>query len=298
TVPAVGSTSRRIARPSVVFPLPLSPTSPSVSPARTSRLTPSTARTTVLGPPPPRRPGKCTARSATLTSRSPPSDRPPPFKPAFPGRYIRADERRLPPAGRSSPTGVRPPPYPGRWTPVGGGGWPGGWGSSEGSGQRGLGEVEAAARRFPGPGGVGRVGARVEVAGGGVARTGAGGRRRAGRRGAHRGGDGAGGGADGQGQGAAGGEGAAGERTGQVGRDAGDGDGGLGLQRDDRSQEGLRVGVAGGGEHGGHRALLDDAAGVHDRHPVAGLGHDSQVVGDQYDGHAEPAAQAGQQVED
>ena len=58
TFPAVGSTSRSMARPKVVFPLPLSPTSPSVSPARTSRLTPSTALTTAFPPPIPRRIGK------------------------------------------------------------------------------------------------------------------------------------------------------------------------------------------------------------------------------------------------
>src|SRR5450759_2326801 len=45
TSPEVGSISRRIERPSVDFPHPDSPTSPSVSPCRIVRSTPSTART-------------------------------------------------------------------------------------------------------------------------------------------------------------------------------------------------------------------------------------------------------------
>ena len=45
TEPPVGSISRRMSRPTVVLPQPDSPTSPSVSPARTSKSTPSTART-------------------------------------------------------------------------------------------------------------------------------------------------------------------------------------------------------------------------------------------------------------
>ena len=43
--PLVGSTSLMIVRPSVVFPQPDSPTTPSVSPRMTVRSTPSTART-------------------------------------------------------------------------------------------------------------------------------------------------------------------------------------------------------------------------------------------------------------
>jgi hypothetical protein len=43
--PSVGSYSRRIARPTVDFPQPDSPTSPSVSPCRMSSETPSTAFT-------------------------------------------------------------------------------------------------------------------------------------------------------------------------------------------------------------------------------------------------------------
>ena len=47
TMPEAGW-SRRIARPSVDLPEPDSPTTPTVSPARTERLTPSTARSTWL----------------------------------------------------------------------------------------------------------------------------------------------------------------------------------------------------------------------------------------------------------
>ena len=46
TRPKVGSTRRRMRRPSVLLPQPLSPTRPSVSPRRTRIETPSTARTT------------------------------------------------------------------------------------------------------------------------------------------------------------------------------------------------------------------------------------------------------------
>ena len=45
-VPAVGSMSRSRSRPTVVLPQPDSPTRPSVSPRRISKLTPSTAWTT------------------------------------------------------------------------------------------------------------------------------------------------------------------------------------------------------------------------------------------------------------
>ena len=58
TCPAVTGTSRVTHRPSVVLPLPDSPTSPSTSPGPTARLTPSTART---GP-------KCLTRSTTSST--------------------------------------------------------------------------------------------------------------------------------------------------------------------------------------------------------------------------------------
>src|SRR5208283_460022 len=51
TLPEVGSISRRMSLPSVDFPEPDSPTSPSVSPATISRLTPVTALTVSLPPP-------------------------------------------------------------------------------------------------------------------------------------------------------------------------------------------------------------------------------------------------------
>ncbi len=57
TVPESGSSNRRISRPSVVLPLPLSPTSPRDSPRAISRLTSSTARMVCRRPsrPPPAR---------------------------------------------------------------------------------------------------------------------------------------------------------------------------------------------------------------------------------------------------
>src|SRR5262249_33642278 len=71
TVPAVGSISRRMQRPVVVFPQPLSPTRPSTSPGATVNETPSTAFTwpTTRG----NRPfliGKCFLRSRTSSSGS------------------------------------------------------------------------------------------------------------------------------------------------------------------------------------------------------------------------------------
>src|SRR5438876_5854436 len=69
-VPVVGSTSRRTVRPTVVFPHPLSPTSPKISPRRSENETPSTAWTARS---PPQRiraipgsfTGKCLTRSWT-----------------------------------------------------------------------------------------------------------------------------------------------------------------------------------------------------------------------------------------
>ena len=125
---------------------------------------------------------------------------------------------------------------------------------------------------------VGRVGAGIQVTGGGVVVA-----------------DLSPGGddlvADGHGQRAAGREGAAGKGAGEVGRRAGDRGRGLCLQGDDRTEQRLRVGVTGSGEHRRHRPFLDDAAGVHDGHPVAGLGHDPEVVGDEDHGEAEAAPQ-------
>ncbi len=68
-VPDVGSMSRSISRPTVVLPEPDSPTRPSVSPWRISKLTPDTACTlaTTLFRIPPRM-GKSFTRSMTWTS--------------------------------------------------------------------------------------------------------------------------------------------------------------------------------------------------------------------------------------
>ncbi len=67
--PDVGGYSPTIARPSVVLPQPDSPTTPSTSPARTSRLTPSTARSRAIsrlnGPP---RTGNSTDRASAWSS--------------------------------------------------------------------------------------------------------------------------------------------------------------------------------------------------------------------------------------
>ena len=62
--PADGSIRRSTHRPTVVLPEPDSPTSPTMVPRLTSKLTPSTARTA------PARLGKCFARSRTLSKAS------------------------------------------------------------------------------------------------------------------------------------------------------------------------------------------------------------------------------------
>ena len=71
--PAVGSIMRRTARPVVDLPQPDSPTSPSVSPRASAKLTPSTA---LMVPTwrwisTPLRSGKCTLRPSTRSSSSP-----------------------------------------------------------------------------------------------------------------------------------------------------------------------------------------------------------------------------------
>ena len=57
-------------------------------------------------------------------------------------------------------------------------------------------------------------------------------------------------------------------------------------------------GWSGRAEEGHDVALLDDLAGVHDRHPVAHLGDHAQVVGDEDDGRAGLVAQVAHEVED
>src|SRR5213593_3000054 len=71
TLPSVGSIRRRMQRPVVVFPQPLSPTSPSTSPAWTSKLTPSTALTCpTVRESSPFLIGKCFFRPSTRSSGS------------------------------------------------------------------------------------------------------------------------------------------------------------------------------------------------------------------------------------
>ena len=72
TAPEVGSIKRSTQRPVVVFPHPDSPTRASVSPRRSSKLTPSTARTwPTVRPSNPLVMGKCFTRSVTLSTTSP-----------------------------------------------------------------------------------------------------------------------------------------------------------------------------------------------------------------------------------
>src|SRR4051812_7296504 len=71
--PCVAGTRPSRARPSVDLPLPLSPTSPTTSPRRSSRLTPSTALMVPVSRPKsrdrvPPRSSKCTERSCTSTN--------------------------------------------------------------------------------------------------------------------------------------------------------------------------------------------------------------------------------------
>src|SRR3954447_5933165 len=72
----------------------------------------------------------------------------------------------------------------------------------------------------------------------------------------------------------------------------------LRVERDGRAQELARVGMRRIGEDVARRALLDDLARVHDRHPVAGLGHDPEVVRDQEQRRAEALAQVGEDAQD
>ena len=65
-----------------------------------------------------------------------------------------------------------------------------------------------------------------------------------------------------------------------------------------RGEQADRVGVARLREERGSRRLLDDPAGIHHGHVVAGLRHHAEVVRDQQDRRAEPLPQVGEQVED
>ena len=106
-----------------------------------------------------------------------------------------------------------------------------------------------------------------------------------------------GGRARGQGR-AAGVEAAAARDPGRVGRLAGED---LGLQvvdLGDHREQRPGVGMAGVGQHGLGRALLDDPAQVHDGQPVGDVPGQAEVVGDDQDGQAEVADQAEQQGQD
>ena len=63
-------------------------------------------------------------------------------------------------------------------------------------------------------------------------------------------------------------------------------------------EEQAGVGVLGVAEHLGDRALLDHYPAVHDHRPVAGLGHHSQIVGDEHQAHVHLGPQGSQQVHD
>ncbi len=62
-------------------------------------------------------------------------------------------------------------------------------------------------------------------------------------------------------------------------------------------EQAARVRVVRRGEQRGRVGLLDDAAGVHRQHAVGDLGDDAEVVGDEHDGRAVVALEAGEQVE-
>jgi hypothetical protein len=66
----------------------------------------------------------------------------------------------------------------------------------------------------------------------------------------------------------------------------------------DGGHEAQRVGMRGLVDHLVHRADLGDAAGVHHRHAVAGLGDHAHVVSDQHDGCVMLAADALEQLDD
>ena len=250
--PAVGSMRRRISRPTVVLPQPDSPTSPSVSPRRISKLTPSTAWTIPIVrcriPP---RMGKCLTRSVTLTSGGSPG--------AGAGRGAMAGWARLSDADPSDTSGL--------------GHCAGDRDAAVRPGQ----EIAALVVISPAPdvvAGADRQELRVML-----------GRQRDVLLDADH---------------AAWREAAADGQVDQV-RDVARDDRQLVLERPDdgdRPDQSLGVRVERIAEQRRHVGLLDDLAGVHDRHPVAHLGDDAQVVGDQHDGRAGLVAQVAHEVED
>ncbi len=61
----------------------------------------------------------------------------------------------------------------------------------------------------------------------------------------------------------------------------------LGLQRGDRSLQGLVVGVAGLGKDGIGGTGFDDLPGIHDIDAVTKASHHSEIMGNKDDGHVE-----------
>src|SRR5690606_1266934 len=216
--PEVGRTRPSSARPSVVLPLPDSPTRPSTSPRRKVRLTPSTALT--VAPAPPMSRARALVRNWKWTSTSRSSIRVSPATRSATGNASRlVDNAGLLPYQRlvaavryQLPRAVQPALHPLL--------------------THGRGAREA----FP----------------------------------AHP-----------HGLRAAGVEPAAGRWLHQIRRGTGDVVQAGGRQRDGRPQQLPGVRVLRPGEHVPHRPLLDDPSGVHDRHPVARLRDDAQVVGDE-----------------
>ena len=66
----------------------------------------------------------------------------------------------------------------------------------------------------------------------------------------------------------------------------------------DRADQALRIGMARIGEQRLDRRLLDDLAGIHHGHPLAGLGDHAHGMGDQHDRHAEALLHLVHQLED
>ena len=202
TSPELGSISRRMQRPVVDLPQPNSPTSPSVSPAPMSKLTPSTA---------------CT--------RSISRENTPPFT-AKCLRRSRTDRRSAPLTARTARNGRAPTSFRGGISRV----------------QISMAYLQRAAKRQPG-GGSSRLGTVPEIASSRCFLRGA-------------------------------------------------------VDARDRADQALRVGVARIAEQLADRRLLDHLAGIHHRHPLAGLGDHAHGMGDQHDRHAEAFLHVLHQLED
>jgi hypothetical protein len=62
-----------------------------------------------------------------------------------------------------------------------------------------------------------------------------------------------------------------------------------------RGKQALRIGVRAFPEHVARRPSFDKAAGIHYRKPVADLDCGANIVGDEYDSHAQLALQFAQE---